>query len=137
MDNILFCSVGRRATLLKYFRQSMCGSGKIVATDLSPVAPALFFVHHGFPVEVVSNRAKFDDLVRRSDVCILFYYWRKKWKIGAHFVTVQYKDSKFTGYNTYRTSDGPDDYGKSLEGYIRKQKFYAPFLIAIKDKRSV
>ena len=69
-------------------------------------------------------------------MCILFYYWRKKFKIGAHFVTVQYKDGKFTGYNTYKTSDGPDHYGESLEGYIRQHKFYAPFLIAIKDKRS-
>lgn len=43
MDNILFCSVGRRATLLKNFRQSMNGCGEIVAVDLSPVAPALFF----------------------------------------------------------------------------------------------
>ena len=51
-------------------------------------------------------------------------------------MTVQYKDGKFTGYNTYKTSDGPDHYGESLEGYIRQHKFYAPFLIAIKDKRS-
>lgn len=43
MDNILFCSVGRRATLLKDFRRSMNGCGKIIATDMSPVAPALFF----------------------------------------------------------------------------------------------
>ena len=42
MDNILFCSCGRRATLLKDFRKSMNGCGNIVATDLSPVAPALF-----------------------------------------------------------------------------------------------
>ena len=41
--NILFCSVGRRARLLMDFRESMNGCGKLVATDLSPVAPALFF----------------------------------------------------------------------------------------------
>ena len=43
MDNILFCSVGRRARLLMDFRDSMKGCGNLVATDLSPVAPALFF----------------------------------------------------------------------------------------------
>ncbi|MEO3239108.1 carbamoyl phosphate synthase, partial [Parabacteroides distasonis] len=37
MNNILFCSVGRRATLLKDFRLSMNGCGRIIATDLSPV----------------------------------------------------------------------------------------------------
>ena len=41
--NILFCSVGRRVKLLMDFRESMQGCGKIVAADLSPVAPALFF----------------------------------------------------------------------------------------------
>ena len=97
--------------------------------------PALFFQKHGFPVETLSVTERFDEAAKNADVCILFYYWRKKIKIGAHFVTVQYKNGKFTGYNTFRTSSGPDDYGKSLEAYIRQQKFYVPFLIAIKDKR--
>ena len=99
--------------------------------------PALFFQKHGFPVETLSVRENFDAAAKKADVCILFYYWRSKWKIGAHFVTVQYKDGKFTGFNTYKTSDGPDDYGESLAGYIKQRRFYAPFLIAIKDKRSV
>ena len=50
MDNILFCSVGRRATLLKNFRLSMNGCGKIVAVDLSPIAPALFFADEAYLV---------------------------------------------------------------------------------------
>ena len=99
--------------------------------------PAVFFQKHGFSVETLSVTEKFDAAAKNADVCILFYYWQKKLKFGAHFVTVQYKDGKFTGYNTYKTSDGPDNYGESLEGYIRLHKFYAPFLIAIKDKRSV
>ncbi len=40
--NILFCSVGRRARLLMNFREAMNGCGRIVATDMSSVAPALF-----------------------------------------------------------------------------------------------
>ena len=48
--NILFCSVGRRARLLMDFRESMNGCGKIVATDLSPVAPALFFADETYLV---------------------------------------------------------------------------------------
>ncbi|MBR4492518.1 MAG: ATP-grasp domain-containing protein [Bacteroidales bacterium] len=42
-NNIMFCSVGRRVRLLKDFRESMNGCGRIIATDASPVAPALFF----------------------------------------------------------------------------------------------
>ena len=99
--------------------------------------PALFFQKHGFLVETLSVTERFDEAAKNADVCILFYYWRKKFKIGAHFVTVQYQDGKFTGYNTFRASDGPDDYGTSLEGFLKQRKFFAPFLIAIKDKRSV
>ena len=99
--------------------------------------PALFFQKHGFPVQTLSVTERFDEAAKNADVCILFYYWRKKFKIGAHFVTVQYQDGKFTGYNTFRTSEGPDDYGTSLAGFLKQRKFFAPFLIAIKDKRSV
>ena len=98
--------------------------------------PALFFQKHGFPVETLSVTEKFDAAAKKADVCILFYYWRNRFKIGAHFVTVRWHDGKFTGYNTYKTSTGPDDYGESLADYIKQHKFYAPFLIAIKDKRS-
>ena len=101
----------------------------------SILAPALFFIHHGFPVEVISRREKFDELVKASDVCILFYYWRKKWKLGAHFTTVRYRDGKFIGYNTYTNSAGPDDYGASLEDFLGRRKYFAPVLIAIRDKR--
>ena len=97
--------------------------------------PALFFRKHGFPVRTLSVTEQFDEAAKDADVCILFYYWRKKWKIGAHFVTVQYRDGRFTGYNTFRTSDGPDDYGVSLQAFLKQRKFFAPFLIAIKDKR--
>lgn len=96
--------------------------------------PALFFQQHGFSVNTLSVEEHFDQAAKDADVCILFYYWRKKWKIGAHFVTVQHKDGRFTGYNTFTTSVGPDDYGTSLQGFLKEKKFFAPFLIAIKDR---
>lgn len=99
--------------------------------------PAFFFRHHGFPVQTLSVTEKFDDAVKNADVAVLFYYWRKKFRFGAHFVTVQYKNGKFTGYNTFRSSAGPDDYGASLEGYLKKCGFFMPFLIAVKDKRGL
>ena len=101
----------------------------------SILGPALFFIHHGFPVKMVSDRSKFDDLVKKSDVCILFYYWRRKYKFGAHFTTVRWEDGKLVGYNTYTNSEGPDDYGHSLDEFLRKRKYFAPVLIGIRDKR--
>ena len=97
--------------------------------------PALFFLHHGFSVKVSARRKKFDRMAEQSDVCILYYRWREKFKFGAHFVTVTYAGGKFTGYNTYRNSEGPDPYGESLEAFLKKKKYFCPVLIAIKDKR--
>lgn len=101
----------------------------------SILGPALFFIHHGFPVEVVSRREKFDELVKNSDVCILFYYWRKKWKLGAHFTTLRPDGEHIVGYNTYTNSQGPDDYGKSLAEFLKKRGYFGPVLIGIRDKR--
>ena len=40
--NILFCSAGRRVELLKDFRKSMDEGDRIIAADLSNLAPALY-----------------------------------------------------------------------------------------------
>lgn len=63
MDNILFCSVGRRARLLMNFRESMKGCGQLVATDLSPVAPALFFADKTFLVPRITENSYFERII--------------------------------------------------------------------------
>ena len=97
--------------------------------------PALYFRKWGFPVQMVFRRQKFDEAAKTSNVCILFYHWHRGMRFGAHFVTVTYDAGGFTGYNTYRNSLGPDCYGPSLDGFLRKQKYYGAVLICIKDKR--
>ena len=64
----------------------------------------------------------------------LFYHWKSKWKLGAHFVALQYKDGRFTGYNTYRNSTGPDLYGESLDGFLKQRKYFGCVLITIHKK---
>lgn len=95
------------------------------------LGPAVFFIQQGFPVRVTAKRPEFDAVAKESDVCVLYYRWRKKWKLGAHFVAVQHSQGRFTGYNTFRTSQGPEDYGESLEAFIEKQGFFGPVLIGI------
>lgn len=71
MDNILFCSVGRRAKLLMNFRKSMNSCGSIVATDLSPVAPALFFADETHLVPRIDDPTYFNtilDICDKSDI---------------------------------------------------------------------
>ena len=96
--------------------------------------PALFFRQQGFSVEVVARRERFDETARNADVSIVFYHWRNKWKFGAHFVTVEHKDGKFVGYNTYSNSSGPDLYGESLDGFLKKKKYFGAVLITIRKK---
>ena len=97
--------------------------------------PAVCFRQWGFPVEICLNREKFDQVAKGSDVCILFYRWRKKAKFGAHFVALQYEQGRFTGYNTFKNSTGPDYWGESIDGFMRKHGFFGGVLIGIKDKR--
>ena len=97
--------------------------------------PAVCFRNWGFPVKMTVNPRKFDQMAKESDVCILFYRWRSKWKLGAHFVALQYRDGTFIGYNTYRNSTGPDPYGESLEAFLKKRHYFSGFLIGIRDRR--
>ena len=99
------------------------------------LGPAQFFKQHGFQVQTCSKIAEFDALAKASDVCLLFYYWRKGAKFGAHFVALQYQDGQFIGYNTYKNSTGPDPYGPSLAEFLKRQKYFGPVLISIRDKR--
>ena len=97
--------------------------------------PALCFRNWGFPVELCFDPRKFDAVAARSRVCILFYHWRRGCTLGAHFVALHRTGDRYTGYNTYRTSTGPDPYGESLEPFIRKNHWFGTVLIGIKKKR--
>ena len=99
------------------------------------LGPALFFQQQGFPVEYTSVRERFDALARESDVCILFYRWRKNWKLGAHFVALRSTETGFVGYNTYRNSTGPDHYGPSLEAFLKEKKYFGAVLMGIRRKK--
>ena len=97
--------------------------------------PALCFKQWGFPIEMTVKREEFDEIAKRSDVCIIFYRWRRKYKLGAHFVTVRKTDTGFRGYNTFKNSTGPDNWGDSVDGFLEKQKYFGAVLLGIRDKR--
>lgn len=64
--NILMCSVGRRGELLKYFKNSMSKGSKIVATDLSPYAPAIYFADERYLVPRIDDPKYIDTIL---DIC--------------------------------------------------------------------
>ena len=96
--------------------------------------PALRLRQWGFPVEMTADRRRFDQVAKESDVCILFYYWREKRRLGAHFVALHHTDRGFVGYNTYRNSEGPDFYGESLDAFLTRRKYFGAILFGIRDK---
>ena len=97
--------------------------------------PAVCFKNWNFPTEVCFDQRKFDALARYSDVCILFYHWRRGCRLGAHFIALTADETGFTGYNTYRSSTGPDDLGPSLEAQIRKNGWFGCVLTGIRKKQ--
>ncbi len=98
--------------------------------------PALCFRKWGFPVRFCFRRNAFDRIAGASDVCILFYRWRRGLRFGAHFVALHHTGGGFVGYNTYRNSTGPDLYGPSLEAFLKRKGYFGCVLIAIQNKRS-
>ena len=125
--------LGKRAdkqALIRYYeRQLPLLHGN---TGTSFWGPAVFFKHHGFDTRVELRRDRFDGLVEESKVCILFYYWRKGIKVGAHFVALHKTDRGIVGYNTYKNSAGPDLYGESLEGFLKKRGYFGAVLIGVR-----
>ena len=96
--------------------------------------PAIRFRQWGFPVTVTANRKEFVRVVEESDACVLFYRWHSKWKLGAHFVALHKTPRGILGYNTYKSSRGPDPYGESLDGFLKQRKYFGAVLIGIRKK---
>ena len=94
-------------------------------------APAFCFRHWGFPADLVFDRRKFDAAARNAPASVLFYHWRKGAKLGAHFVAVRYNGSQFIGFNTFRTSHGPDPLGDSLEAFLKQKHYFGAVLIPV------
>lgn len=99
------------------------------------LSPAMFFKKFGFPVTITVKRNNFDNIAKQSDASIIYYWWHKGVKIGAHFVALHHTSKGFVGYNTYRNSKGPDNYGDSLEEFIDKRRYFGVVLIGIKNKK--
>lgn len=62
--HILFCSAGRRVELLKNARQSLGGKGRIVATDLSNSAPALYVADAAYLVPPITSADYLDAILQ-------------------------------------------------------------------------
>lgn len=67
MPNILVLSVGTRNKVVRYFRRALDGEGKVVATDMSPLAPALYEADTHYIVPRMTDPGYVDIVL---DICI-------------------------------------------------------------------
>ena len=95
-------------------------------------SPAVCFQKWGYETELIPDRRKFDRAAKEADACILFYRWRSGARLGAHFVALHHTPEGFVGYNTWRSSTGPDLYGESLEANIRSRGWFGCILLCIR-----
>ena len=116
--------------LIRYFERMLpLVHGNFGTTIL---APAFYFKKQGYLVDWTARTDRFDAMLSGADVCVLYYRWHKKWKFGAHFVALHRTPQGICAYNTYTNSKGPDLYGQSLEGYLKRRKCFGAVLIAIR-----
>ena len=97
--------------------------------------PQRCFAKWGFSSKLIFDRKRFDGEARQADACIIFYHWAKRGRMGAHFVALKPAESGFTGYNTFRDSAGPDDWGESIEKFLRKHRYFGCVLLVISGKQ--
>lgn len=93
--------------------------------------PAILLHQRGHKIQVVIRRSRFDDQAKRCRVCILSYYWKRQYRVGAHFVALRWTGDHFEGYNTFTNSIGPDFYDTSLDTFLRRRGYFAPVLTLI------
>ena len=98
-------------------------------------APALRFHLWGFPVKMVFSREKFDEAAKAADACILFYRWRRGYRLGAHFAALHHTVAGFVGYNTFKNSTGPDRWGDSIPAFLKRHRYFGPVLICLRNKK--
>lgn len=94
-------------------------------------SPAWMLHQMGFRVRMVNDRKKYDALAKQCPVCLLSYYWHRKYKAGAHFVALRWTGDHFEGYNTFSTSNGPDNYGTSLDAFLKTHHYFGTVLTLI------
>ena len=64
--NIMILSAGTRNSIVRYFRRALGGSGRVIATDMSPLASALYEADGYYIVPPVGEPGYMD---RICDIC--------------------------------------------------------------------
>lgn len=137
--NILILSAGTRNKIVQYFTKAMNGQGKVIAADMSSLAPAVYEADRFYQVPKMTDKAYIDVIL---DIC-------KKEKIGGILTLIDPELSLLAEHQDEFSSVGVTVIGSSAElceraldkmnmfnwleshgyrcakSYVDKEKFYA------------
>lgn len=138
MMNILILSCGTRNKIIQYFRKELEGKGLVIATDSSPLAPALYEADKHFIVPKISDSDYLDTIIslcKKNNVkavlslidpelSVLAKYKQAFLDIGtlpiiSDYNVVEMCFNKFEFYN-FLIENG----FKTARSYVEKEKFY-------------
>lgn len=115
--NILILSVGTRNKIVQYFKTAVGNNGKIIATDMSPLAPALYEADSYYIVPNISDANYLDTIL---DIC-------KKERISGVLSLIDPELSLLAAYLERFKSVGTTVIGSSYElceCALNKMKMY-------------
>lgn len=119
-------------TLIRRFERQIPVINGAVGTFIG--SPPWLLHRMGYRVRLVNDRKQYDALAKECPVCLLSYYWRSKYRIGAHFVALRWMGDHFEGYNTFSHSNGPDNYGPSLDAFLKRHGYFGTVLTLVERK---
>lgn len=65
--NILILSVGTRNKIVQYFKKAFSNQGKVIATDMSDIAPAIYDADRFYKVQQITKEGYIDEIL---DICM-------------------------------------------------------------------
>ena len=69
MINILILSAGTRNKIVQYFKKAIGNNGKVIATDMSEIAPAVYEADKFYKVPRITDDGYIDIIF---DICMSF-----------------------------------------------------------------
>lgn len=153
--NFLMCSVGRRGELLKDFRKSMSADSRLIATDNSQYAPALYFADKAYIVPKITDEEYIPtllDICRTEDIAAIATFIDPEIEILAknrkifgeegikvlvpYFETAKLCFDKYKMYKHLIAHNIPTipTYGDMEEFYVAYQKKQIGFPVFVKPR---
>lgn len=136
--NILLTSVGTRDKLVQYFKKEFKGIGKVIATDMSDIAPAIYEADNYHLVPRIDNPSYIDEIINickeekidcllsliDPELSLIAKNKKRFLENGVTPLISEYDkvELAFDKYNMYKylTENG----FKTAKSYIEKEEFY-------------